>query len=62
MNDISKKSSNSNIMKELRGILDKELVRSGDSRVTGSNPEIWETYPRFSEIRSFPAVQNDKTK
>ncbi len=43
----------------VRRRLSKELMRTlketGDTRITGSDPEIWETYPRLKgEIRDFP--------
>jgi uncharacterized sulfatase len=42
--------------KELSGRLTSILKATGDTRETGSNPEIWETYPRLKgEIRKFPA-------
>ncbi len=38
----------------LRGMMDRKLRETEDSRVTGSDPEIWETYPRYSGNRYFP--------
>lgn len=38
--------------------LEKELKATGDPRV-GPNPEVWETYPRYSPIRKFPPPSKD---
>lgn len=38
---------------ELRTQLEAYLVETGDARMTG-NGDIWETYPRYSPLRSFP--------
>jgi N-sulfoglucosamine sulfohydrolase len=54
MNNLAENESFSKVLGKMRLLLDKELVRTGDSRVTGSDPEIWETYKRYSEIRIFP--------
>lgn len=37
----------------LRTAMNDCLKRTGDPRA-GDNPEVWETYPRFSPIRQFP--------
>jgi uncharacterized sulfatase len=38
---------------ELRAALEQTLKATGDPRL-GPDPEIWETYPRYSPIRKFP--------
>ncbi len=38
---------------KLRAALEDYLTETGDPRM-GNNPEIWETYPRYSPIRKFP--------
>jgi N-sulfoglucosamine sulfohydrolase len=38
--------------KRLRAHLEAYLTRTGDPRM-GTDPEIWETYPRYSPSRSF---------
>lgn len=38
---------------ELRTALAEYLKRTGDPRM-GENPEVWETYPRYSAVRQFP--------
>lgn len=40
-------------LESLRGKLENVLRATGDPRM-GDNPEIWETYPRYSPIREFP--------
>jgi N-sulfoglucosamine sulfohydrolase len=45
--------------RELKNVLINELKRTGDPRITGENPEIFETYERFSPIRSFPEPSED---
>ncbi len=45
--------------KQLAARLSDRLKETGDPRETGSNPEIWETYPRMvGEIRKFPVQSN----
>lgn len=39
---------------QMKTELKEELVRSRDPRVTGSDPEIFESYIRYSPIREFP--------
>jgi len=42
-------------MKEqLDAIMIQELESTGDPRVVGSNPELFDTYPRYSPMREFP--------
>ncbi len=38
---------------QLRAALEKCLKETDDPRM-GNNPELWETYPRYSPIRKFP--------
>jgi len=40
-------------LKELRAVLEEILTRTGDPRM-GKDPEIFDTYPRYSPIRKFP--------
>lgn len=47
-------SDYSDIEKELKVALQQELVRSGDSRIIGPDKEIFESYIRYSPIRTFP--------
>ncbi|MDA1273193.1 MAG: sulfatase [Verrucomicrobia bacterium] len=42
------------VRKELGDTLLRYLTETGDPRTSG-NPEIWETYRRYSPIRSFPS-------
>lgn len=41
------------VKKRLAAELEEELRRTGDPRM-GANPEVWESYPRYSPIRKFP--------
>ncbi len=41
------------VRNRLRDSLDNTLKSTGDPRA-GDNPEIWESYPRYSAIRTFP--------
>lgn len=45
----------SSVENELRVALMEELKRSGDPRVVGPDKEVFESYPRFSPMREFPA-------
>jgi uncharacterized sulfatase len=38
---------------KLRAQLDEFLMKTGDARMTDRG-DVWETYPRYSEIREFP--------
>jgi uncharacterized sulfatase len=47
------------IRKHLSERLISRLKNTGDSRLTGPDPEIWETYPRLrGDIRKFPVQKN----
>lgn len=41
------------VQRKLAGELDRELHRTGDPRV-GSDPNVFETYPRYLPLRRFP--------
>ncbi len=43
------------IVDQLQTTLQQELSNSGDPRVVGPNQEVFETYPRYSPMREFPA-------
>lgn len=47
------------VKRELSAKLDAFLNETGDPRATGDG-EIFETYPRFSEVRKFPAPDSPK--
>lgn len=50
----------STLKKQLSERLITRLRETGDTREIGSDPEIWETYPRLEGvIRKFPAVEAD---
>ena len=53
-----------NIRKQLSDRLVNRLKETGDPRETGSDPEIWESYPRLKgEIRKFPVqIYKNQTK
>jgi uncharacterized sulfatase len=42
------------IENELKAALTKELIRSGDPRIVGTDKEVFESYIRYSPIRRFP--------
>ena len=42
------------IRKQLATLLRQDLEATGDPRVVGPNPEIFDTYPRYSPMREFP--------
>ncbi|MGD1889429.1 MAG: sulfatase [Cyclobacteriaceae bacterium] len=42
------------IMSELNEIMLQELTATEDPRVVGPNPELFDTYPRYSPMRYFP--------
>jgi uncharacterized sulfatase len=59
MENLAGKAEYEKIQKQLSERLIIRLKETGDPRETGSNPEIWEAYPRLKgEIRKFP-VQTD---
>jgi len=47
------------IKQELSQRLTTHLQKTGDPRATGHG-EIWESYPRYSNMRNFPAPENSK--
>ena len=53
LKNLSKMSEHQKTLVELRDAMTECLVRTGDPRM-GENPEVWETYPRYSAIRQFP--------
>ena len=55
MENLAGKAGYETIRKQLSDRLVNRLKDTSDPRETGSNPEIWETYPRLEgEIRKFP--------
>lgn len=59
LENLAGKASYESIRSQLSDRLVNRLKDTRDPRETGSNPEIWETYPRLEgEIRKFP-VQPD---
>jgi uncharacterized sulfatase len=55
MNNLAGKPEFSKVQKQLSKKLIRHLIATGDPREVGSNPEIWEAYPRLNgEIRKFP--------
>jgi N-sulfoglucosamine sulfohydrolase len=55
MNNLAGKPEFENIKKQLAERLTNRLKETGDTRQTGPDPEIWETYPRLKgDIRKFP--------
>ena len=59
MNNLAGKPEFKNIRKQLSKKLITYLKATGDPREIGSNPEIWEAYPRLNgEIRKFPKELN----
>lgn len=60
MINLAGKQEFSAIQKQLSKRLANRLKATGDTREVGSNPEIWETYPRLKgEIRKFPEKTNN---
>lgn len=55
MNNLAGKPEFSAVQKQLNKQLVSQLKATGNPREVGSNPEIWESYPRLKgEIRKFP--------
>lgn len=54
LNNLSGVPSAQAVEKQLKDRLIVELRQSGDPRVVGVNPEIFDTYKRYSKIRQFP--------
>ena len=42
------------IKDQLDALLTEELTRTEDPRIVGPNPELFDTYPRYSPMREFP--------
>jgi uncharacterized sulfatase len=54
LNNLTGNSDYSEVEKELKFALLQELGRSGDPRIIGPDKEIFESYIRYSPIRTFP--------
>ncbi len=39
---------------QLDALLTEELTCTEDPRIVGPNPELFDTYPRYSPMREFP--------
>ena len=62
LNNLIEDKNYSSIRAKLKQELRKELIRTGDPRMVGSDEGIFETYKRFSSKREFPKpreAQND---
>jgi len=53
LENLATKAEFASELRRLREVMDRYLTDTGDPRMV-LNPEIWETYPRYSPIRSFP--------
>ncbi len=54
LNNLIGKPEYKEVEDEMKSALQQELVKSNDPRVTGSDPEIFESYIRYSPMRYFP--------
>ena len=55
MHNLAGEANYADILNKMRKQLEERLTETGDTRVVGDNPEIWESYPRLDgNIRSFP--------
>ncbi len=54
LNNLFGNSSYSEIEKEMKTVLLKELTRSGDPRIVGPDKEVFDSYIRYSPMREFP--------
>lgn len=54
LNNLIEDKNYSSIRAKLKQKLRKELIRTGDPRMVGSDEGIFETYKRYSSIRDFP--------
>lgn len=56
MHNVADKPENAAVLKRMKKMLLAERTSTGDSRL-GSNPEIWESYPRLDgKMRVFPKI------
>jgi uncharacterized sulfatase len=53
LKNLASDPSLTNVRERLAKSLDETLRSTGDPRM-GSDPEIWETYPRYSPLRQYP--------
>ncbi len=55
MHNVAGDMTYADVLENLRGRLDARLTETGDPRVVGDDPEIWERYPRLNgKMRLFP--------
>jgi uncharacterized sulfatase len=60
INDLSGQTELSNIENEMKEALMKELTKSKDPRVTGTDKEVFDSYVRYSRMRYFPNPEETK--
>ena len=54
MTNLAADPAYADVRADLAARLEAHLRATGDARVTGPNPDVFETYPRFAGIRPFP--------
>jgi uncharacterized sulfatase len=54
VNNLAADSKYSETLDDLRSKMKDYCTKTGDPRFTGDNPDIFESYKRYSHIRSFP--------
>ena len=57
LNNLIGKSEYAEIEKEMKNTLLNELTRSKDPRIVGPKKEIFDSYERYSKMRTFPAPE-----
>ena len=60
LHNLAGKSDYSTIEDRLKLALKNELIRTGDPRIVGPEPEIFDSYKRYSPMRYFPKPTNNK--
>ena len=63
MNNLADKLEYARVKEEMQAVLIKELRETEDPRVVGPDPEIFDSYPRYMNMREFPKpIEESKLK
>ncbi|MGD9555437.1 MAG: sulfatase [Mangrovibacterium sp.] len=60
LNNLAGKNKYKTIESELKQALLNELTKTNDPRVTGPDPEVFDSYLRYSPLREFPKPDNSR--
>ncbi len=59
LNNLAEQPQYADIRRDLAERLETHLEQSGDPRIVGPDPEVFETYPRYGGIRRYPPPEEE---